>query len=86
MLARALLHFGRVEEAIEVAENACRGDDKIFLPRVVLAVAHCVQGNLPAARSAIKEALRLRPRLSMEDIGRFATPDALALVKRAQLL
>lgn len=86
VLASGLLHFGRVAEAIEVADNACRCDDKIFLPRVVLAIAHCLQGNLPAARNAISEARRIRPGLSMEDIGHFATPDALTLVKRASLL
>lgn len=39
LMARGLLSFGRVTESIAAAESACRSDDKIFLPRVVLGIA-----------------------------------------------
>jgi tetratricopeptide (TPR) repeat protein len=50
ILARGLLSYNRVDEAIDVARNACRYDDKIFLPRVILAIAFCTQGNLSDVR------------------------------------
>lgn len=86
LLARGLLSLGRVDEAIEAADAACRSDDKIFLPRVVLAIAHSVSGDLSAARDALDDARRIRPRLSMEDIGRFALLEEIAGLEQAGLL
>jgi TolB-like protein/DNA-binding winged helix-turn-helix (wHTH) protein len=86
LLARGLLNYGRVGEAIEVADAACRCDDKIFLPRVVLAIAHWVSGDLKAAGSALKDARRIRPRMSDDDVGRFAQSKELAGLKQAGLL
>lgn len=75
LLARGLLSYGRLDEAIEVAQNACAFDDKIFLPRVVLAVALAKADRPQAARQAIDDAKRIRPQLSMADIKRFVMPD-----------
>jgi TolB-like protein/DNA-binding winged helix-turn-helix (wHTH) protein/tetratricopeptide (TPR) repeat protein len=86
LLARGLLSFGRVTEAIEAAETACRSDDKIFLPRVVLAIAHSVSGDIAGARNALDDARRIRPRLCMADIRRFALPDEMSRLERAGLL
>lgn len=86
MLARALLSFGKVEEAIEAAEHACRCDDKIFLPRLVLAVAQSTAGNIDAARAALDDARRIRPRLSVNDVARFANADEIGSLKQAGLL
>ncbi len=78
LLARGLLSFGRIEEAIEAADHACRSDDKIFLPRLVLALAQNVAGNQEAARNALDEARRIRPRLSIDDLSNFASTDEIA--------
>jgi hypothetical protein len=85
-LARGLLGFGRVAEAIEIAETACRSDDKIFLPRVVLTIAYSVLGAIDGATEALDDPRRIRPRLSMDDIGRFALPEEIAGLVHASLL
>jgi tetratricopeptide (TPR) repeat protein len=86
MLASALLSFGQVNEAIEAAEHACRVDDKIFLPRLVLAVAQNTAGNIDAGRAAFNDARRIRPQLSIQDIGRFANEDEINRLEQAGLL
>lgn len=86
LLARGLLSFSRVNEAIEAANYACRCDDKIFLPRLVLAVALNTAGNQDGARTALDDARRIRPHLAVTDIARFASPDEMANLKRAGLL
>ncbi len=86
LLARGLLNFGRVDEAIEVARSACRCDDKIFLPRVVLAIASIAAGDRHTAKTALDDAKRIRPRLSQNDISRFAAPQEMALLQTAGLI
>jgi adenylate cyclase len=86
LLARGLLTMGRVEEAIEVADFSCRCDDRIFLPRLVLAVAHNTARDPAAARAALDDARRIRPRLVISDIARFADPEEVAALRRAGLL
>jgi tetratricopeptide (TPR) repeat protein len=86
LLARGLLSFGRIAEAIEAAEAACRSDDKIFLPRVVLAIAHSVSGDIAGARNALDDARRIRPRLCMADIRRFALPEEMNRLESSGLL
>lgn len=86
LLARGLLSYGRLEEAIEVAENACAFDDKIFLPRIVLGVALAKAGKPKAALLAIDDARRLRPHLSEEDIKRFVLPEEMQKMKEFGLI
>lgn len=86
MLARALLSFGKVDEAIQAAEHACRCDDKIFLPRLVLAVAQNTAGDVEAARAALNDARRIRPQLSVMDISRFANEEEINSLKLAELI
>ncbi|MDH5548178.1 MAG: winged helix-turn-helix domain-containing protein [Gammaproteobacteria bacterium] len=86
LLARALLNFGRVDEAIEVASNACAFDDKIFLPRIVLGVALAQADKPEAAQLAIEDAKRIRPHLSMEDIQRFVRPEEIQQLTKCGLL
>jgi adenylate cyclase len=86
LMARGLLSFGRVAEAIEAAQTACRSDDKIFLPRVVLAIAYSVSGDVERARDALDDARRIRPRLSMDDIRRFALPHEVVGLEKTGLL
>jgi TolB-like protein len=86
LFAALLLGNGRTTEAIEVAEFACRCDDKIYLPRVVLAVARLEAGDEEGARAAIDDARRVRPQLSVADFARFAPPEQLAWMEQAGLL
>jgi adenylate cyclase len=86
LLARALLNFGKVDEAIDTAANVCRCDDKIFLPRVVLAIAQMTAGNAELARTALADARRIRPHLSYDDISRLAGPAEMELLIASELL
>lgn len=86
MLARSLLSYGKIEEAIETAEHACRSDDKIFLPRLVLAVAQNTAHQFEKARAALADARRIRPQLSIDDIARFANPEEISDLRLAGLL
>ena len=86
LLARSLLSLGKIEAAIKEADKACRFDDKIFLPRLVLAVAQITAGNTEAARDALDEAKRIRPRLAETDIARFANQHEINQLKYACLI
>jgi hypothetical protein len=77
----ALLAYGRVDEATETAQNACIYDDKIYLPRVILAIAHCTQGDAISAKIAWQDAKRIRSELCLADIKWMARPGA---IKRLQ--
>lgn len=86
LLARGLLNFGRLDEAIQVAIQACQCDDKIFLPRLVLAVAQINAENSEGARAALDDARRIRPQLAVADVARFASADEIANLRLAGLL
>ena len=75
--ALALGFVGRLDEGIEQARIACRGDDKLHNPRVVLAALLVDGDRLEEATSALAEARRIRPRLSAREVrgmigGRYA--------------
>jgi len=86
ILSRGLLSFGKVDEAIEVAQKSCAFDDKIFLPRIVLSVAYAVSGNKQEAKKAIDDARRIRPGLNQEDIQRFVQPEEMQKMAEFGLL
>lgn len=86
LLARGLLNFQRIDEAIEAATAACRCDDKIFLPRVVLAIAQMAAGDRDQARLALDDARRIRPRLNVDDISRFASSEEISSMRQSGLL
>jgi adenylate cyclase len=75
--ALALARGRRLTEAREEARIACRRDPRFYLARVVLAFIAASVGEREEAISALREARRLRPRLSIEEIqllvGRGAT-------------
>jgi hypothetical protein len=75
-----------VDEAIDTARHACRCDDRIFLPRLVLAVALTTVGDPKGARAALDDARRIRPHLAAADIARFASPEEIANLRRAGLM
>lgn len=86
VLARGLLSLGKIDEAIDVAEHACRSDDKIFLPRLVLAIAQLTANRPESAQAALDDARRIRPRLSEADFSFLAQPQEIDALKHAGLL
>jgi adenylate cyclase len=75
--ALALARDRRLEEAYEEARVACRRDPQFYVARVVLALTATGLDRKDDAIAALREAKRLRPRLSLEEIrllvGRGAT-------------
>ena len=86
ILARALLNLDRIEEARDIATKSCQCDDKIFLPRIVLAIACHLMNDIEGAKSALEDARRLRKELSKDDISHFARPEELDGLVSAGLL
>ena len=86
VLARGLLSLGRVEDAIDVALHACSSDDKIFLPRLVLAIAQLTANQVDEARAALEDARRIRPHLSEKDFSFLAQPQEIESLRNAGLL
>ncbi len=75
--ALALGFVGRLDEAIEQARVACRRDDKLHNPRVVLAALLVTANRHEEAVAALAEARRIRSRLSLREVrgivgGRYA--------------
>ncbi len=75
--ALALARDRRLEEAYEEARVACRRDPQFYVARIVLALTATGLDRKDDAIAALREAKRLRPRLSLEEIrllvGRGAT-------------
>lgn len=67
-LAMALLAQGKPDEAMEAAENACREDDRLYLPRLSLAAVHLVRKDRGCALAAVRECLRTKPDLHRREV------------------
>jgi adenylate cyclase len=77
--ALALARHRRLTEAHEEVRAACRRDPQFYVARVVLALTAVGLGRKEEAVAALREARRLRPRLSLNEI-------ELLLGRRAALL
>ena len=77
--ALALARHRRLTEAHEEVRAACRRDPQFYVARVVLALTAVGLGMKEEAVAALREARRLRPRLSLNEI-------ELLLGRRAALL
>jgi TolB-like protein/Tfp pilus assembly protein PilF len=77
LLSRGLLACGKIEESIEIARDACQYDDKVYTPRVILAIACWHRGDLLEAKKAIEDAKRIRANLTVEDFLNFASSEEL---------
>ena len=66
--ALALLRHGRAPEAHEEVRAACRRDPQFYVARIVLALTAAGLGSREEAVGALREARRLRPRLSLNEI------------------
>jgi len=67
-LAMAFLAQGKPDEALEAAENACREDDRLYLPRLTLAAVHLVRKDQVNAVAAVQECLRTKPDLQRREV------------------
>lgn len=68
LLAVAKIKVGDFEGALMVAEQACQNDDKIYMPRVVLAACRLAMNDIKGAKSAFSEANRVKADLSCLEI------------------
>jgi adenylate cyclase len=66
--ALALARSRRLAEAYEEVRAACRRDPQFYVARIVLAFTAAQLGRMEEAIAALREAARLRPRLSLEEI------------------
>ena len=66
--ALALARHRRLTEAHEEVRAACRRDPQFYVARVVLALTAAGLGSKEEAGMALREARRLRPRLSLNEI------------------
>jgi adenylate cyclase len=66
--ALALARHRRLTEAHEEVRAACRRDPQFYVARVVLALTAAGLGSKEEAVMALREARRLRPRLSLNEI------------------
>ncbi len=62
-LALALMAQGKLGNALEAAESACREDDRLYLPRLALAAVHLVREDRVNAIAAVRECVRTKPDL-----------------------
>ncbi len=67
-LALAELAQGELDKALESATNACREDDRLYLPRLALAGVHLVREEQTQAVAAVQESLRTKPDLKQQEI------------------
>lgn len=68
VLALAYLQANDIEKAQANAELACQRDDRTYLPRVVLAAIYLTCRNTREATAAFKDACRIKPDLSGQEI------------------
>jgi adenylate cyclase len=66
--ALALMRHRKLTEAHEEVRAACRRDPQFYFARIVLALTAAGLGHKEEAIAALREARRLRPRLSLEEI------------------
>ena len=86
ILAFALFKAGKPDEAAEEARRACRRDDKLPMPRVVLAIILTSQGLQEAAEDAMADARRIYPKLNAERIQPMVGRGGVKILREAGLL
>jgi adenylate cyclase len=79
--ALALLRRQRLMEANEEARAACRRDPRFHLAHIALALTSSALGRNEDAIAALREARRLRPRLSIEEIRTLIGTRATAILE-----
>ena len=65
-MAYAELGLGHFDAAIEEENKAIGAGYKVFYPYLHLAAAHALKGDIDEAKTALAEARRLNPKLSVK--------------------
>ncbi len=88
ILAFALFQTGKPDEAVEEARRACRRDDRLPWPRILLAMILTSQGLRDAAEDAMADARRIYPKLRAEKIQHMVVVgrDGVKILREAGLL
>jgi hypothetical protein len=86
ILAFGLFLTGKLDEAAEEARRACRRDDKLPWPRILLAIILTSQGLRKAAEDVMADARRIYPELRAEKIQLMIGPDGVKILRVAGLL
>jgi adenylate cyclase len=86
ILAFALFRAGKSDEAVEEARRACRRDDKLLMPRVVLAIILASQGLQNGADDAMADAKRIYPQVKAEEIQPMVGRGGVKILREAGLL
>ena len=86
ILAFALFQAGKPDEAAEEARRACRRDDKLPWPRILLAIILTSQGLRDAAEDAMADARRIYPKLRADKIQPMVGRDGVKILREAGLL
>ena len=71
LLAGAYQRLGQPEQAVEMALTGCRADARYYPARLALAAIEIERGNDARAVAALREALRIRPRLTPTEARRW---------------
>ena len=71
VLALGHLGMGNLDAALAAAENACREDDRIYLPRLALTAVHLKREDPTHAIAAARECLRTNPDLHWDEVRCF---------------
>ena len=74
------------DEAEAQARRACRRDDKNYMGRVVLAMILAHLDRKDEAQQVTKEALRIRPGLTAEDVRALIGRRGVQILTKAELL
>jgi len=86
ILASALFQAGKPDEAAEEARRACRRDDKLPWPRILLAIILTSQGLRDAAEDVMADARRIYPKLRGEKIQPMVGHGGVKILQDAGLL
>ena len=65
-MADAELGLGHFDAAIEESSKAIDAGSKVFFTYLRLAIAHALKGDIDEAKTALAEARRLNPKLSVK--------------------
>jgi TolB-like protein/Tfp pilus assembly protein PilF len=79
LLAGAELGLGHYQAAIDNAKHAIDGGFRYVWPYATMASAYAQDGQMDEAKAALKEALRLNPKLNVKWFAPFTMPDGVFL-------
>jgi len=74
LLSLAYLQARNLDQALVAAQDACQGDDRTYLPRVVLAGVCVARNQLDEAAAALKESYRIKPDLTEQEVDQLIGP------------